>query len=504
MGAIEQILGKYGPARSSRIAQMLQEEFKLTPVAARKRISRVVQPIRRFPLPLLPKREAFLYRQDQRNTERFWTNLIRELRETNSVYGAALDGLMARGGIVAAEEFAVISGAPLALKGQISSSRVGDTLVGAGAISRDNLADLGDCYRCVRSEIGSADSSGFRPRLTAEGVILDGVREWARKLGLGSYNSIAIRGEDKPRQVGQFKWDLTGPSYLLPLRRGQAKNGFLVADVFSDGILDEHSIEFFIRKVQMLRASSNSGDTLAILVAPGFTGTALTRGHSAGVVLATPENLFGHKVGAAIQSLIVTLKNAAAVASANPEKLASLIDDLSEIEGAAGNLRGVLFELIAAYLARLDAVSVDVGITARDPDTGKMADIDVLKVRNKSECIGIECKGKQPGGVVTDEEIADWLRRIPTFRAHLVGEKRFREAKIGFEIWTTGTFTADALALLEAEKPKRTKTPIDWKDGSQVADIARTSKEKAIREALYEHFLRHPLSSTLESGTKTT
>ena len=292
----------------------------------------------------------------------------------------------------------------------------------------------------------------------------------------------------------QFKWDLSGPSYLLPLRRGQAKNGFLVADVFADGILDTHSIQFFIRKVQILRASSNAGDTLPLLVAQGFTGKALTAGHAAGVVLATPANLFGNKVGAAIQSLVETLKNAAAIAAANPERLAKLVDELTEIEGAAGNLRGVLFELIAAYLARLDAVSVDVGVTARDLDTGKMADIDVLKVRSKAEVVGIECKGKQPGGVVALDEVEDWLRRIPTFRAHLTGEQRFREAAISFEIWTTGTFTPDALARLESEKPKRTKTPISWRDGGQVAEIAKNAKEKAIREALYEHFLKHPLA----------
>ena len=96
----------------------------------------------------------------------------------------------------------------------------------------------------------------------------------------------------------------------------------------------------------MLRASSNSGDTLAVLVGQSFTSKALTSGHAAGIVLATPTNLFGQKVGKAIQSLVETLKNAAAIATTNPERLASLIDDLSEIEGAAGNLRGVLFELI--------------------------------------------------------------------------------------------------------------------------------------------------------------
>jgi hypothetical protein len=493
VSAIDEILDKDGPGRSSRIVQALQEQFKLEPAAARKRVSRVTPPVRRFPIPLLPKKESFLYHEDQRKTERFWTNLIRDLRETNSVYGAALDGLMARGGIVAADEFAVISRAPLALKGQISSSRVADTLISAGAIERLTLTSLGDCHRCARPEIGTADSAGFRPRLRAEGVILDGVREWARKLGLGSYGRITIRGE-KERQVGQFKWDLSGPSYLLPLRRGKAKNGFLVADVFADGVLDTPSIKFFIRKVQMLRASSNSGDTLPLIVAEGFTSRALTAGHAAGVVLATPANLFGQKVGAAIQSLVETLRNAAEIAAANPERLANLVDELSEIEGAAGNLRGVLFELIAAYLARLDAVSVDVGVTAHDPDTGKMADIDVLKVPSKAEVVGIECKGKQPGGEVNLHEVEDWLRRIPTFRAHLTGEQRFREADISFEIWTTGTFTSDALAHLESEKKNRTKTPISRKDGSQVAEIAKTAKEKAIKEALYEHFLKHPLA----------
>jgi hypothetical protein len=138
-------------------------------------------------------------------------------------------------------------------------------------------------------------------------------------------------------------------------------------------------------------------------------------------------------------------------------------------------------------------VSADVGVTAL-ADNGKMADIDVLKVQSKAECVGIECKGKRPGGSVTLEEVQDWLRWIPVFRAHLVREQRFREAAIRFEIWTTGTFCPEALSLLEAEKPKRTKTPIGWKDGAAVAMIAKRGKEKAIREALNEHFLQHPLA----------
>lgn len=494
MGAIEELLEKDGPCRSSLLVQMLIDQFGLEPATARKRVSRIKAPIYRFPIPLLPKRETFVYHEDQRNTELFWANLVRDLRETNSVYGAALDGLIARGGIVAYDQFAVISGAPLALKGQVSSDRVADTLVKAGAINSFNPPDPRDSYFSVRPELGHVHEAEFRPRLIAEGVILDAVREWVRKLGLASYHKITIRGESRLPQVGQFQWDLSGPSYLLPLQRGNAKHGFLVADVFADRVLSHFSIQFFIRKVQMLRASSNSGDTIPLLVAQSFTPEALKVGHAAGIVLATPENLFGNKVGIAVKSLVETLKNAAAIATTNPERLSKLIDDLSEIEGAAGNLRGVLFELITAYLAKIGAVSVDVGVTARDPNTGKTANIDVLKVCSKGECIGIECKGKSPGGVVTKEEIQDWLKRIPIFRAHITGEQRFREARISFEIWTTGTFSTDALELLELEKSKRTTTPIAWKDGQLVAEISKMAKEKSISNALNEHFLKHPLA----------
>jgi hypothetical protein len=73
MGDIENILEQHGPARSSLVAEALQKEFGLAPATARKRLSRIKAPIHRFPVPLLPKKEAFLYHAEQRKTERFWT-----------------------------------------------------------------------------------------------------------------------------------------------------------------------------------------------------------------------------------------------------------------------------------------------------------------------------------------------------------------------------------------------------------------------------------------------
>ena len=493
MNEIEGLLKRHGPMRGSVVAERLRERVNISSEAARKRISRIKPPVRRFPVQLFPKGESFLYLEEQRSSERFWTLLHAALRDANSIYGYAIDGLLARGGVVPATEFAVISGAPGAMKKQVSHERVLETLCAAGAVERGNLEDGNEYVSVARYELGNADFKHARSSRLAEGVLLDGVREWVRKLGVGSYNAVRIRGDSSERGVGPFKWDLTAPSYLAPMKRGEGKPGFVVADVFVDRILDEFEIRYFKRKSQLVNASIRTR-VLPILVADGFTRKALQDGKSAGVMMATTGNLFGERVAEGLRELVRTLNNAAAVAATDPARLARLVKDLSGIEGAALNLRGILFELIVAYLARQEATSVDVGVRARDAKTGKRAEIDVFSVKSKAACVCIECKGKGPGGEVTVEEVEGWLRRIPIFRAHLVQQERFSEARQSFEMWTTGKFSTEALSKLEEEKARRTKWPIDWKDGRAVLEVARGAKEKAIGLALENHFLKHPLS----------
>jgi len=495
MSTIIAALTKLGPSRSSTIVEYLKEKQGLSDTAARQRISRAMSPVLKFPIPLLPNREVFLYLKHQRVTENFWLNLHKAMRDTNSVYGAAIDGLLGRGGIVLEHEFDVISGAPLALKKQVSAGLVAKRLEAAGAIRRA-VIDNNTYYVIDQIELGFPDYNAHKARTLADSIILEAVRDWIRKLGLASYNKINIRGDEGKRLVGAFAWDLTGPSYLLPLRNFKAQPGFVVADVFSEGVLDENGIQYFIRKAQLLKASLKSSNALSILIAEGFDGRALTSGHKAGIVLATTENLFGQKVAQGIHSLLYTLRNAAAIAVGNPERLASLLDDLSHIEGAAGNLRGILFELIAVYLAKEGAVSVDFARPALDPKTGKKFDIDVLRIINKAECTAIECKGKAPGGILGLEEIEEWIGKLPIFRGYLLAQEQFRNAKISFEIWTTGTFTDEATARLEKEKASRVKSPIAWKDGKDVLALARRTKEIAIVNALNQHYLKHPLSTS--------
>lgn len=488
MKSIVSYLEQHGPTRSAKLVSMLVDQG-IAADTARQRVARLRSPVFKFPLKLLPKNESFVYLAQQRNTEEFWDNFVRDLRETNSVFGFAIDGLLARGGAVPRDQFAVICGGPAnPMQKQLNAERILETLTKASFLETVVWSD----QQVVRFKGGGAY---FPSRDMGEMILLDALREWARKLGFASYNLLAIRREPDLQPIGPFQFDIAGPSYFNPLSEG-GKPGFFVADVFSEGTLTEHHIRYFIRKVSVLRSMKMGVKLMPMLVAESFTGAALTAGHAAGISLATPTILFGRRAGAAMSSLIQTLRNAAAHASAdNSDRLVRLLTDLTEIEGRAGNLRGVLFELMAAYLARRTAVSIEMGISARDDATGKKVDIDVLKVTQMSaEVTCIECKGKEPGGKVSLLEVEEWLAKIPTIRAFLADHRSLREAAQVYELWTSGTFEADALALLQREKTKRKKVNIGWKDGADVIAIARAGKEKAMADAFDQHFRRHPLA----------
>lgn len=131
----------------------------------------------------------------------------------------------------------------------------------------------------------------------------------------------------------------------------------------------------------------------------------------------------------------------------------------------------------------------------KDPATGKTAEIDVQKITHqKSSVTAIECKGKEPGGVLTLSEVETWLQKVAIIRANYGANPYLREAEHRFEIWTSGTIDPDALKVLTEEKAKRVKAPIDWKDGLAVLDLTRSGKEKGIADALYQHFLAHPFA----------
>ena len=494
-------LFKAGPARSAHLVDILTRQLGISIQAARQRLSRAHTPVERYPSHLLPKGEAFFYLRDQRKTERFWSNLLRDLRETGAVYACAIDGLDARGGIVTVDEFDVVSGAPIALKKQVSSQRTARQLFDLGVIQRSVIHGFGPCFAANPQAIIQPLAPGhIKARRLAEGVMLDGLREWAWKNGVGTRGTIAIRGENHPLQVGQFKWNMTGPCYLFPLRREKFTHGFVVADVFADAQLDAHQIRYFIRKAQMYQKSSNSGSLFPILMAESFTLDALREGHKAGLLLTTPRNLFGRTVANALADLVKTLKKIADYASADVTALSDLLGRLTEIEGRAGNMRGILFELIVAHIAkRAPGVRVDIGVRHTHRQDGRSAEMDVVWERDQ-EIRVIECKGKIPGGTVSLKDVEDWIGKLPVMQDFVASRDYLRNHLQIYELWTTGTFEQDALEKLKFEKARRTARPINFQEGTAIRRIAASLRLDTIGEALDQHFLRHPLAYSTQAA----
>lgn len=500
--SIEYLLKKNGPGISSRLTAALVNAGS-SQDAARQKVSRARGPVHRLSGLTFPKKEKFLYLDSQFGTEPYWEALRRDLDATNSVYGAALGGLIARGGMVPRACFDVIAGAPIRQKGHISAATVLNRMQATQLVHTMSTTEYGECVGLdCRGVFGSGDWASMKARLVTEAILLNAVREWVRKLSMVSYNKVEIRdiSQTKRPQFGTCCWDLCGPSYLRPFVRregsGKPSPGFVVCDAFVGEGLRVDEIKYFLRKCQLVGSLVRLPPFLPILVAERYSNEAFGLGRSAGILMATSRTLFGQEVAAALSSLLATLTKAAAVAAGNPDKIHELFSTLGRIEGAAANLRGALFEMIVGFLVReREGTSIDIGEIVTDPQTGQSAEIDVRRIKEDQECWIYECKGHQPTDHVTASMAKKWIDKVGLIHSVLRREKRFQRCTFGFEFWTCGTFDADAVAYLTTVQANRSKLHLNWRDGAAVRQYAAATHKKSILDTLDEHYFRNPLKT---------
>jgi hypothetical protein len=498
MISVESILLAEGPALSSEIARKLVAQG-CSPEVARQRISRGGPKVRRLKGLVFPRNARFLYHAKHEGTEQYWTALSRDIREASPAYGPALAALQARDGVVPLEQFAIISGSPIRQQSQVSSETVLQRLEAVHLIERGEMQGVGPVVT-LRADgyLGRPNFQRLRARLVVEKMLLLALRDWARRLGVASYDKIEIRGEtDRLPTFGTFNWDLCGPSYMVPMVRrqkdGRPKPGFLVGDVIAGAAVDEHAIAAFIRKFSLSSYLKKLPPFMPVMMADGYTQEAFNLGRSHGLMLATPKNLFGRDVAVGLATLLETLSKAAAVAVAKPEVIGELFDKLSSIHGADRNLRGSLFELVVGHVvqARFGG-SIDINHLIRF-DTFK-AEIDVRRVVAGEVWI-YECKGYQPDHMIDAPEVEAWLtEKMPGIYSATKAEDRFNNSTLHFEFWTSGGFTDAAIAALTAARNRTKRYAIDWKSGKEVrSELARLSSS-GMAAMFDQHFLKHPIA----------
>lgn len=494
---IEHVLNELGPSPSSKIKEVLVSSG-ISEEAARQRISRSGGRVKKLTTIKLPKRESFLYLSEQYGTDKFWNALANSHTQSNSAYGIALQSLMARGGVIPKKFFKIISGSPQRLTKHISSDNILRGLISSKLVKLE--IDEHD-EECVIVDAGGfldySEVSSLGNRILIEDIIISATYDWTRKIGLGSYDAIKKRTKDCVPDFGQFGCDITAPSYIWPLsefKNNKITPGFIAIDVINS-LVDVEGVQYFIKKCALNRSLRNMKPFIGMLIADRFSDTAFRLGKSAGLIFTTPEILFGSETAESIRQLTATLENAAAIAAKNPEKVNSLLNSLSRIEGSAINLRGALFELIVGHLVyKGEGSSIDIGVKVRNRN-GERAEIDIRRVKGEHELAIYECKGYQPSTLIDVKDVEIWLsKKVPIIREALRDESRFKDVNMSFEYWTSGQFSEGAISFLKEKSNNAKKYKICWKDGGDILDYARQIRATSMVDVLNQHYVKHPLS----------
>lgn len=494
---VEVFLQTHGPCLTSEISAYLVATFKIKPAAARQQVLRAEDPVRKLGYILFPHRARFAYLEKDFGSPRYWHALETALLETNSAYGLAIAALRERDGVMPVEHFQIACGSPLKQLKHLSPDTVFARLSQAGLLQKTMVGGLGECVTLAQQdEYFDKSVPLVRARLITESLLLTAMKDWIRKLNIGSYESVATRDGSTLPTVGPFAWDLSAPSYLGPMLKpgkdGKAKNGFVVCDVLLGSKIDVAGIKPFIHKCTELRRLKNIGPCLQIFVADVYTPEAFGFAKKHGIVPATPLNLFGTEVAEGLTALTAVLHQAA-VAVVDPATFDELFKKLSKIQGAVSQIRGALFEYIVAAIAEKTLASnVRMNQKFTSPD-GKKAEADVVIIQGNIGVTMIECKGYSPYSLIPDTYVERWLQHnVPVCYKAAKAHPDWQNIPAHFEFWATGRLSDEAMKLIETAKAtiKPSKYTIDLKLNADIHAACKATKDSGVIEVFEKHYMK--------------
>ncbi|WP_440060770.1 hypothetical protein ACTAB0_22660 [Pseudomonas syringae] len=499
MSSVYDRLEDNGPCLSSVLVAAIVKEEGISPVTARKRVSRADERIGRV-YNLFPRNTVFMYIKQYFGSEEYWLKLTEALLEANAAYGKALAALIQRGGIVAEPFFHIACGAPRQLKKHISSSTLIEQLLRAQLVEKQYIPGSGNCIALAKGP-GMYDgaTATLRARTAAEDIFLAGFETWCKNLGLISFDKARLRHleADAQPQVGTFCWDLTAPSYLSGISQkksdGAQKPGFVLADILFDVEMNEAGVLAFLTKVETVKNLKNVGACVCFFIAESYSSQAFNLLKTKGIVPATPTTLFGRDVASALRLLMQTLTEAGQQAI-DAETLEKLFAGLQKFEGATGNLRGTLFEYFVADVVGRTRHSHRVRLNekVRNPG-GQESETDVL-VEGYGKTYFIECKGYAPYALVSEGEITRWLTvRIPNTYKYCLTHHDWKNTSIHFELWTTGKISDKSRMEVEKIAEAVKKYTVSVKFVSDIQAEVKTTGDKKLSHIFNQYFVDHPL-----------
>jgi hypothetical protein len=466
------------------VAEM--ERAGLSPEAARQRISRVRGEVLRLNDVHFANREKFLFLRSQYRSPEFSQNLRRDLISTGSAYGNVIAGLESRGGSVLKALAPIASGLSVS---NATGHVLHETAVARlreHKLIREESAPSGELVLSIPgTELTSHDRAVFQ----VEQIVLGVLAKWIGNTGIGSSGKIHIRDESQYPTYGQFAWDLVAPSYLgaiTTFKNGAQIPGFVAAEINLGRNISKEHIRPFISKWDALRGQRRATRLQPIYIGRFFEPSALLELRKRGCLIGIPDTLFGQEAAEALLKLVATIEHAAIAVVKEPEAVFKLLGRVAKIEGAALNIRGVLFEMIVGRLFNLQGFHIDIRKVCKT-DTGEKVEIDV-RGRRQDQIICCECKGMSPGNLVSREEIEDWeSRQLPRIKNWMKNADEIPNDR-RFVFWSSSGYSREAMLLIKELKNKYKRTPIEFLTGKDMENELRGISDNALQTIFREQF----------------
>lgn len=476
MTDIEKILESKGPLISSELAQLLSKRLRISINTASQKISRnrKVKKIKGF----FVSNQSLIFLEEQYKEGKLYDAFSKTLRKYGKKYWYCINAINMHGGIIDSKFLECYTNYPvLPLKRHVPFKKVMQKFV-----SNDILIFSGTEYSFA-PRFAPIKTTNLIHR-TIEIIkedILNHFHEMIRNLGIISFNTGELFSE-----YGKFRWSFKGVSYLRGLVIN-TKPGFVLADILFGKEILKKDIEFFIEKLNHVQSFKNAPKVIPFLIVDDLHKDALKELKKNGVAIGFIKELFGDKYAMALRELVSVLNNAGASLKTQPNKYLELIGELKLYnETLIYNIRGTLFEYFVGHIHSKKCQSLDVGREIIE-NNGRH-EIDVFAIYN-DKVVFAECKATN--SKIDLEKIEKWVSiKIPAFRKWLLKQETLKNHLIEFEYWATGGFTKDALRKLKSRSKFTTKYKVSFFEGKDIRSKAVAMKNKKLKEAIDNYFLK--------------
>ena len=476
---IENYIIKNGPCLSNELIEYYSKNGT-SKDAVRKRISRVGNPILKL-FGFFQDKQTFFYHKDQYRTEIYFKNLRKAIENSARRYYSIIKAIEYHNGYVKKEHLASYSFSPIEnLKSHKNFKTIIEELKELNFILEDN-----DCYTLNENlSIRTKNNYNYYKAVElSKKLIIDQFDDFTKSIGLISYNSGKNNSE-----YSKFQFCFTAPSYVNGINSftaGKPKPAFVVADILLGNHIDEDEVDFFIRKISIIKTQSKC-NFLPFLIIDSASQGAFKKLKEQGIIVGFINKLFGSEYEELLKSLLSTVTNAGTVLKKNPEAYLALIEQFNKlIDGKTNNLKGDLFELAVGYYYSNLCQSLNVGKTITFES--KKREIDVLAFFQE-KIIASECKAYKTK--IELSSIEKWMKdKVPIIYKSLIYNND--EKEIIFEFWSTSGFTREAVEYLEEKKRSIKKYKIEYYSEKEIMEKARRSRAKKITDIMKDYFTKN-------------